>query len=687
MSTILQAMPISRKVTVVILLNCITALVIAGTAMFAVQVITFRRSLVGELSAVTAIIANNASLPVTGNDRRRALEILRALEAKPAVTYASIRLNNGSIFVRYGITPSAEEAEQTSKVKGVEFTGNELVIMQPILDEGRQIGMLQVRAAYYRELHRLTILYGEILVGVLTVAVLLAFLFSARLRRSISDPILELAETARVVAERNDYSVRAQKLEQNELGIFTDSFNKMLAQIETQDVALQASRDELERKVMDRTLELSSSNRNLHRELEERQRAEKEAREARIEADRANQAKSEFLSRMSHELRTPMNAILGFGQLLEIDFEAREMEGAECPPDFAQERHSVDQILKGGAHLLELMNEILDLSAIEAGRLAVSCESVRLADVVLESIELMQPLAREREIALINKWDLGEAQFAFADRQRIKQVLLNLLSNAIKYNRDGGSVSISCSRIAISSGNAVPDSSSHFTRIDVADTGPGISTQDQQRLFQPFQRLAAERTEIEGTGLGLTLSRHMVELMGGTLTVESTVGQGSTFSIELLSTEAPELDDGALDEYASLSGEVADTALTILFVEDNLSNLHLVERILAHRPQMKIVPAMQGRIALQLAREHKPDLILLDPNLPDMHGREVLERFQSEPATRDLPIVIISADTMGAQRDRLLADGAFAYLSKPLDVREFVETIRRALNTSPAAVS
>ena len=677
-------MPISRQVTLVILLNCITALVIAGVALFAVQVISFRRSLVGELSAVTAIVANNVSRSVTGNDRRRALEIMRSLETKPGVTYASIRLNNGSIFLRYGITPTADEVEQTSKVKGIEFTDNELVIMQPIFEENRQIGMLQVRAAYENELHHLRVLYGEILIGVLTVAILLAFLISARLRRSISDPILKLAETARVVAEKNDYSVRAQRIEDiNELGIFTESFNQMLTHIETQDLALQASHAELERKVADRTLELSRSNQNLQCELEERHRAEKEAREARVEADRANQAKSEFLSRMSHELRTPMNAILGFAQLLEIDIEARDTESADAPRDFAQERNSVDQILKGGAHLLDLMNEVLDLSAIEAGRLSISCESVALDEVIRETIELVQPLTRERKISLISKWDAAEVGFAFADRQRIKQVLLNLLSNAIKYNREAGSVSISCARVMVSSGGGL-DSPSHLIRIDITDTGRGISPQDQQRLFQPFQRLSVEHTEIEGTGLGLSLTKRMVELMGGTLSIESTLGQGSTFSIELLSAKAPEVNEGEVGAHSFLLDDGADIARTILLVEDNLPNLHLVERILAHRPRIKIVPTIQGRIALQLAREHKPDVVVLDLNLPDMHGREVLARFRSEPATRDMPVVIISADATKGQRDRLLGRGAFAYLSKPLDVREFVETINLALKAIPA---
>jgi signal transduction histidine kinase/CheY-like chemotaxis protein len=490
------------------------------------------------------------------------------------------------------------------------------------------------------------------------------------------------------VTEKNDYSVRAQKLElNNELGIFTDSFNKMLAQIETQNLALQASRAELERKVEDRTVQLSSSNRDLQRELEDRRRAEKEAREARVEADRANRAKSEFLSRMSHELRTPMNAILGFGQLLEIDFEAREAEGAECARDFMQERHSVDQILKGGAHLLEVMNEILDLSAIEAGGLSVSCESVRLDEVVQESIELIEPLARERKIALVSKSDIGEVEFAFADRQRIKQVLLNLLSNGIKYNRDGGSLSIACTRIGVSSGNGELDAPGRAIRIDIADTGPGISAQDQQRLFQPFQRLNGERTGIEGTGLGLALSKRMVELMGGTLSLESTVGEGSTFSIELLSADAPEVDDGDFDAQALLLSDAPDTARTILFIDDSLSNLHLVERILAHRPQIKIVPAMQGRMAIELAQEHKPDVILLDLNPPDMPGWEVLARLQSDPTTRDIPVIVISADAAAAERERLLAAGAFAYLGEPLEVSGFVTAIHRALNATPVAVS
>ena len=680
---LLQNMPIPRKVTAVILLTCVTALSIAGVALFAVQVITFQRSFVGDLSAVTAIIASNCSLPVTHGDRREAFEIMRALEAKPAVTYAAIRLNNSSIFVRYGITPTFEESEQTSKVKGVEFVGDELVIMRPIFHEGRQIGMLQVRAAYRRELYRLTFLYGEILVGVLTVAVLFAFLFSARLRRSISDPILELAETARIVAEKNDYSVRAQKLEhKNELGTFTDSFNKMLAQIETQDLALQASRDELERKVVDRTLQLSSSNRNLERELEDRQRAEETARQARIEAERANHAKSEFLSRMSHELRTPLNSILGFGQLLEIDFEAREVEGLACKRDFNQERESVDQILKGGAYLLELINEVLDLSTIEAGRMSVSCEPVALDEVLQESIELIQPLARSRQIELVNACSNYGLGFVSADRQRLKQVMLNLLSNAIKYNRGGGRVTVSCGQIA----GATESGPDRMIQVQIADTGLGISAENLHRIFQPFQRLGAEETEIEGTGLGLALSKRMVTLMGGTLTVESEVGQGSIFSVDLTAAQPPRIEEET-SPCDFWRGDEGKCLRTVLFVEDNLSNLRLVQHILSQLSPMKIVPAMQGGLAIELSREHRPDVIFLDLDLPDIPGHQVLTRLRSEPTTRDIPVVIMSADATDGQRERLLAAGAFAYLSKPLDVKEFIETIDRALNTNETALA
>jgi signal transduction histidine kinase/ActR/RegA family two-component response regulator len=391
----------------------------------------------------------------------------------------------------------------------------------------------------------------------------------------------------------------------------------------------------------------------LARSLLERERAEAAADQARADAELANHAKSEFLSRMSHELRTPLNAVLGFGQLLSM----RDLDEPE--------RESVDQILKGGQHLLGLINEILDIARIESGKLALSLEPVQVSETVREALDLVRPLAAERDIEITVDLRAGDAH-VIADRQRLSQVLLNLLSNAIKYNHARGSVRIGVDR-----------ASEETIRIEVADTGAGMSAEDLTRLFTPFERLGADERQISGTGLGLALSRGLVEAMGGVLGVESEPGIGSTFRIELAATES-QLVTAEDAEEPVVAGEAlrsGDRRYTILYVEDNLSNLKLVQRILGERPDIHLIAAMQGRLGLELAREHRPDLVLLDLHLPDIQGDEVLARLQADPAFNGTPVVVLSADATKGRVQRLLDDGANAYLSKPIDVKQFIDIV------------
>jgi len=369
--------------------------------------------------------------------------------------------------------------------------------------------------------------------------------------------------------------------------------------------------------------------------------------EARVAAEKANRAKSEFLSRMSHELRTPLNAVLGFGQLLELD---------GLTPDQAE---NVGQITKGGAHLLDLINEILDISQIESGHMSMSPEAVNVGDVVGAAVSLLRPLAEERGVHLIGGTDHGCGHYVFADRQRLKQILLNLIGNGIKYNRQGGSVSISCFQAV--RGNL---------RIQVTDTGPGIAADQFHLLFAPFERLGAEQTSVPGTGVGLALSRGLAEAMGGTLDVESTPGRGSTFWVEFPIVESPVK---IFEEATNRVPRPDETgALTVLHIEDNLANVQLVERVLAQRPNLTVVPAMQGRMGVDLARRHRPVLILLDLNLVDLPGVEVLQILRDDPDTADIPVAIVSADAMPRQVQRLLSSGAVAYLTKPIDIHRLL---------------
>ena len=357
---------------------------------------------------------------------------------------------------------------------------------------------------------------------------------------------------------------------------------------------------------------------------------------------------------MSHELRTPLNAILGFGQLLE----------RQNPT--VQQRARVEHIMSAGRHLLNLINEVLDISRIEAGHLQLSLEPVAVAEVLEEALDLMRPLAADREMELVVGDEFENDLHLLADRQRLKQVLLNLLTNAVKYTAVGGRVAISLERSPLGK-----------TRLIVTDTGAGIATEKLARLFTPFDRLGVEQSGVEGTGLGLALCQRLMHAMGGDIGVQSALGKGSAFWIELPSVESP-LSALPRDRRAA-----ADLPATeggkILYIEDNLSNLALVEQMLAEQPHIELLTAMQGGLGIDLARKHRPDLILLDLHLPDLRGHQVLARLRQDKLTREIPVVVISADATTRQIQRLMAAGARNYLTKPLDIGEFFRVIDEAM--------
>jgi signal transduction histidine kinase/ActR/RegA family two-component response regulator len=386
--------------------------------------------------------------------------------------------------------------------------------------------------------------------------------------------------------------------------------------------------------------------------LEEQARLEAEARRASAEAFAANRAKSEFLSRMSHELRTPLSAVIGFAQIMEIE---------DLPEQHAE---PVQQILKGGRHLLALINEILDISRIESGDFTLSPEPVHAGDTLRDALELMRPIADHSNIHLVGDAVSGCDAYVFADRQRLKQILLNLLSNAVKYNRVGGTVALSCET-----------SDSDRFRLVVADTGPGIPAEQLDLLFEPFERLGAEHGEVEGTGIGLALCRRLAEAMGGSIGVDTAPGRGSTFWVELPRVEAPVTRLDRLGPEPMAASGPREGEHCILYIEDNLANLKLVERILAPREDVRLVVAMQGRLGVELAHQHSPELILLDLHLPDVDGDVVLRQLREDPSTASIPVVILSADATATHMQRILAAGAHSYLTKPIDVRMLLHTI------------
>jgi PAS domain S-box-containing protein len=393
------------------------------------------------------------------------------------------------------------------------------------------------------------------------------------------------------------------------------------------------------------------------RDVTERREQEAALRIAMAEAESANLAKSEFLSRMSHELRTPLNSILGFAQLLA----EADLGGADL--------RAVNHILTAGEHLLNLINEVLDIARIESGRQPLSLEPVRLGQVLDDAVGMVRPLAAARGVRVVDATSGAADTWVHADRQRLAQVLLNLLSNAVKYNRPGGSVRLLCAASA--------DGRVH---VRVQDTGTGIAPEHRGELFVPFARLGAEGSGVEGTGLGLALSRRLVDAMGGALELEESTPEGSTFRVALRPADDPVHALGVQEAPpADDAGAAGPRTATLLYVEDNLANLSLVETILERRSGWRLIPALQGRLGVEMAREHRPDLVLLDLHLPDLPGDEVLRQLRADPRTAGIPIVVISADATPNSVARLRAAGADDYLTKPLNVKRFVEAVEALL--------
>ncbi|MES2684294.1 MAG: ATP-binding protein [Pseudomonadota bacterium] len=384
-----------------------------------------------------------------------------------------------------------------------------------------------------------------------------------------------------------------------------------------------------------------------------------ELENAKSVAETASFAKSDFLSSMSHELRTPLNAILGFAQVLDSDI----------PPATPSQKASIDQILHAGWYLLKLINEILDLAVIESGKLSLSEEPVSLEEVMSECQAMIAPQAQKRGIRLTFPV-FSQPCFVVADQTRLKQVLINLLSNAIKYNQLGGTVTVEfhCD-------------TAQRTRISVRDAGIGLPAEKLAQLFQPFNRLGQESSTVEGTGIGLVMTKRLVELMGGTVGVKSTVGVGSTFWFDLRASVAPQylIDSIHPVAAADLPTSTGANTRTLLYVEDNPANLKLVEQLIARRPDIRLLSAVNGSLGVELAYAYRPDVILMDINLPGINGYQALKILREDPATAHIPVLAISANAIPTDIRKGLEAGFLRYLTKPINVVEFMAALDVAL--------
>ncbi|NVD99750.1 ATP-binding protein [Massilia sp. BJB1822] len=648
-----------QKMLAVVMLVAMLALLVSIGIFIVYDLRAYHRSIVADLSTQAELIGHMSSPALVFDDPRLAKENLALLRLRPKIDAGAIYRSGGALFAAYVAPGQSSEIPRQAGSEGFLYEDGKLLIFKSIVDNGEVLGTVFLRAEY--EMLGRALDYLAIAVLAVLGAMLSAWLLLRRLNPLLTQPILDIAGVAREIVDTGDYSRRATRLSEDEVAELVDSFNKMLDEIQARTRALETSNREIAREAEQRNQaqhEVMRLNAELEQRVHERtmqlEIANGELAMAMEEAKSANQAKSAFLSSMSHELRTPLNAILGFAQILTSE---------KLPSTLAQKREFAGHILKSGRHLLTLINEILDLAKIESGAVALSLEPVALEEILQECDDMVRPLASGRGIRLLFPAD--SRVHVVADRTRLKQILLNLLSNAIKYNRDGGAVVVDSS-----------PSGPSLVRISVQDTGMGLRPEQMKMLFQPFNRLGQESGAEEGTGIGLVVTKRLVELMGGVIGATSSPGVGSMFWVELKCADPlPSLKaQGVLPACAPQADE-HPLRTSVLYVEDNPANLRLIEEIIGFRPDLKLLTAPDAHLGVELARAHLPDIILMDINLPGMSGFDALAELRADPATRHIPVIALTANAMPRDVEKGLAAGFFRYLVKPINIDEFTEAI------------
>jgi len=438
------------------------------------------------------------------------------------------------------------------------------------------------------------------------------------------------------------------------LGKGIRQINSSLTEQERMEEELRDNNLRLENHVKERTHDLEASLSQLKKENAERVRTEQLLRIAKAEADDANKLKSEFLGRMSHELRTPMNAILGFGQILQSE------------NNTSSQQESIDAIMKAGWHLLHLIDDVLDLTVIENKKINIQLEDIMLDELVLESISLMEKQAQKYNIHITN-YVLGKNHIVRGDKLRTKEVIVNLLTNAVKYNKKGGSISINL------------DAHDNMIKLLITDTGPGLTTEQQKTIFEPFNRLEASCTDIEGTGIGLTISKQLIELMHGNIGIESTNDEGCTFWISL--PESTPITSKQNETELPVISPISSGNKSVLYIEDNPANLLLVKSIINKNSDLSFLSATNAEQGIELAKSKCPDLIILDLNLPVMDGFEAISRLRNYPETSNIPVIALSAAAMPNDIKRGLLAGFKHYITKPLNINELCSILKEELGT------
>jgi signal transduction histidine kinase/DNA-binding NarL/FixJ family response regulator len=645
---------IKHKLILIIMVTSGITLLLASVAFVTQEFLTFRANLAENLSTLAQVVGMNSEGALAFDDRLTAERHLSAFRAHPGILYACIYRPDGEVFATYR-APGAPADWTAPPVEGTRhrFTGEFLYLFQQIQVERQIIGTVFIQHDL-GEMRSQLRNYMVIVLAIIVLGFLVALMLSSLLQRIISAPILDLAHTARAISIHKDYSIRARKTSEDEIGVLIDGFNEMLHEIQSQERELKEHREHLEDLVIDRTAELQDANEAL--------------RHAKEAAETANRAKSEFLANMSHEIRTPMNAVLGFTEILNSRLENEELRGY------------LASIQSSGKSLLTLINDILDLSKIEARKMELQYEPVNLKKVFSEIEEIFSMRIREKGLQFFTEIDPDVPESLLMDEVRIRQIIFNLMGNAVKFTHQGH-IRLSAGKMDRSEGKGGVD-----LVLAVSDTGVGIPATSQEKVFEAFGQQDGQSTKkYGGTGLGLTITKRLVEMMGGEIRVESEVDVGSRFEVVL-----PGVARGTAPvkspPYAAADHESEDIRFepaTILIVDDIKANRNLV-RAFFPEADFRFVEAENGERAVLAAQKDRPDLILMDIRMPVMDGCDATLRIRRDSATRDIPIIAITASGMKSDQERIMRCGFDGLLTKPFQRSDLIRRLSHFIPYRPA---
>lgn len=617
--------------------TCGITLFLACTGFFFYEWIKSENDLRVEVETLSEIIANNSIAALEFEDEKLGQETLNALATDPKILSSALYLKDGRLFSAHARNETGQ-APSSPGQDGLYFKDGNLIVFHPIEFDGSRLGTLYMQVALDVLSENLKLFFYLVIV-VLLISFPVIFYLSRALQNLVTRPIENLKKATQHSLTHGLDETVIEVESNDEIGEFAASYKDMIGKLNRAEKELKTYSGQLEDLVKTRTEEL----------ILEKDRAEK-----------ANQAKSDFLSRMSHELRTPMNAILGFTQLLEMDTKH---------PLADYQMNDLARISAAGEHLLQLINEVLDLSKIESGNLDLEQETVDMNGIVEDVLALSQPLADKGHIVLDYLKPAERHIYVEGDALRLRQVALNLISNAIKYNKPAGRVTVAFE--TPQAGNQV--------RLGIRDEGMGIPEEKRSELFKPFCRFDEDANQIEGTGIGLTISRQLIELMHGAIGYESLVGKGSYFYIDIPVAHDSPRPGGAVGESIPAVATM-QSHKKALYIEDITANMELVKKILKTRADVELIWADNAVTGIELAKLHRPDLILMDIHLPGRDGLTAFKKLREDAATKDIPVIAVTADAMSGDLKRAMDMGFKAYVTKPIHIPTFLKIINEVLD-------